>query len=68
MATSPCRGADAFVYVHWSYVAANVPWQRAPGWQPPAEPDRIAALEQRVRALETLFWSHSHPATPTPQP
>ena len=39
--------------VHWSYVSGRAPWRHAPGWQPsaepaPAEPDRIAALEQRV--------------------
>ena len=39
--------------VHWSYVGSAAPWQHAPSWRPtaepaPTEPDRIAALEQRL--------------------
>ena len=44
---------DNWYHIHWSYVGAGVPWQHTGRWYPPAEPapaepDRIAALEQRV--------------------
>jgi hypothetical protein len=50
---------DNWRHVHWSYVGAGVPWQHTSLWQPPAEhvpsePDRIAALEQRVAELEAF--------------
>jgi hypothetical protein len=50
------RGGS-FCRIYWSYVAAGAPWQHTNHWQPPAEPtptepDRIAALEQRVAELE----------------
>jgi hypothetical protein len=44
-------GGDSFHLIHWSYVGAGVPWQHTMCWKPPAEPDRIAALEQRVAGL-----------------
>jgi hypothetical protein len=47
-------GADGHHLIHWSYVGAGVPWQRTPWWQPPARPDRIAALDQRLATLEAL--------------
>jgi hypothetical protein len=42
-----------YALIHWSYVGAGLPWQHTGLWVPPAEPaptepDRIAALEQRV--------------------
>jgi hypothetical protein len=37
---------------HWSHVGPDAPWQRTIYWKPPTEPDRIAALEQRVAELE----------------
>jgi hypothetical protein len=48
-----------YALIHWSYVGAGVPWQNTGFWQPPAEPapaepDRIAALEQRVAELEAF--------------
>jgi uncharacterized protein YceH (UPF0502 family) len=50
------RGGS-FCRIYWSHVAAGAPWQHTNHWQPPAEPtptepDRIAALEQRVAELE----------------
>ena len=48
------RGGS-FCRIYWSYVAAGAPWQHTNHWQPPAEqPDRIAALEQRMSERETL--------------
>ena len=49
-------GANGHHLVHWSYVGSGAPWQHTGFWQPPAEPvpaepDRIAALEQRVAEL-----------------
>jgi hypothetical protein len=49
-------GGDRFHLIHWSHVGAGAPWQRTSFWYPPAEPtptepDRIAALEQRVAEL-----------------
>jgi hypothetical protein len=45
--------------IYWSHVAAGAPWQHTSHWQPPTEPtptepDRIAALEQRVAELEAM--------------
>jgi len=40
-------GGDGFRLIHWSYVG-GVPWQHTSYWNPPTEPDRIAALERRV--------------------
>ena len=56
MVTAPGADFDDYVLVHWSYVGDAVPWQHTPSWRPPAEPaptepDRIAALEQRVTGL-----------------
>ena len=75
MVHAPDAGPDSFVLVHWSYVGIGAPWQHTSCWQPPAEstptePDRIAALEQRVAELEQLFWTHKHeirsPVLPDP--
>jgi hypothetical protein len=52
--------------VHWSYVGSAAPWRHTSYWQPPAEPtptepDRIAALKQRVAELEDFKnrpWRH----------
>jgi len=57
MKASPDR--EGFHLIHWSYVGACVPWRRTSRWKPPAqpaptEPDRIAALEQRVVELEAF--------------
>jgi hypothetical protein len=49
-------GSDVSRLTYWSYVQPDMDWQRSSFWQPPAgpdpvepaEPDRIAALEQRV--------------------
>lgn len=43
--------------VHWSYVGPGAPWQHTSFWEPPtepkpAEPDRIAALEQQVADVQ----------------
>ena len=43
-------GEDSHHLVHWSY-AGGAPWQHTSFRRPPAEPDRIAALEQRVAEL-----------------
>jgi hypothetical protein len=56
---------DRFHLIHWSYVGAGVPWQHTMCWQPPAEPaptepDRIAALEQRVAELEAKLSPPSY--------
>ena len=47
----------AYNFAHWSHVGTGAPWQRTSSWEPPTEPaptepDRIAALEQRVGELE----------------
>jgi hypothetical protein len=41
-------GSEYNFFAHWSHVGPDAPWQRTIYWKPPAEPDRIAALEQRV--------------------
>ena len=56
----------AYTFAHWSHVGSGAPWQRTSSWQPtaepetteptPTEPDRIAALEQRVAELEARVW------------
>ena len=38
---------------HWSQVAAGAPWRHTRYWYP-QQPDRIAALEQRVLELEKV--------------
>jgi hypothetical protein len=58
-----------YILVHWSYVATGAPWQRTSYWKPPAEPtpakptepDRIAALEQRVAELEAQLRPSAEP-------
>jgi hypothetical protein len=47
----PC--SKEYNFAHWSYVGPGAPWQHTSYWEPPTEftptePDRIAALEQRV--------------------
>jgi hypothetical protein len=60
------RGGS-FCRIYWSYVAAGAPWQHTSHWQPPAEqPDRIAALEQRVAKLEAFQRALTQPS-PTRQ-
>jgi hypothetical protein len=54
MVPAPGADLDDYVLVHWSYVGDAAPWQRTSLWQPTAEPDRIAALEQRVAELEAM--------------
>jgi hypothetical protein len=48
-----CDRTD-YLLAHWSYVHPGAPWQHTIFWEPPAEPDRIAALEQRVAKLEAF--------------
>jgi hypothetical protein len=60
MVPAPHANPDDYVLVHWSYLAAGAPWRHTSYWRPPTEPapakptepDRIAALEQRVAELE----------------
>jgi hypothetical protein len=47
-------------YAHWSLIGLGVPWQHTDYWEPPAEPDRIAALEQRVAELEATMRQLLH--------
>jgi hypothetical protein len=54
---TPGASVDDSVLIYWSYVSDAAPWQHTGCWLPPAEPapaepDRIAALEQRVAELE----------------
>jgi hypothetical protein len=61
MVPAPHADPDDYLLVHWSYVGDAAPWQRTDCWKPPTEftsteptptdPDRIAALEQRVAGL-----------------
>jgi hypothetical protein len=65
MVPAPGADFDDYVLVHWSYVGDAVPWQHTPSWRPPAEPaptepDRIAALEQRVVELEATMRQLLH--------
>lgn len=39
---------------NWRCIHPGVPWKHTGFWEPPAEPDRIAALEQRVAKLEGI--------------
>jgi hypothetical protein len=53
-------GCGVYYLAHWSYVGSGAPWQHTDDWQPPTEPtptepDRIAALEQRVEELGRLI-------------
>ena len=61
-----------FNFAHWSHVGPGAPWQHTSYWQnhnpTPTEPDRIAALEQRLESLEQLFWAHKHEAQPVSIP
>jgi hypothetical protein len=59
MQASPGEGSDSYFIIDWSHVSPGVPWQRTDYWEPPTEPtptepDRIAALEQRVAELEAF--------------
>jgi hypothetical protein len=50
-------GSDSARFIHWAFVWPGMDWRRTSCWQPPTEPaptepDRIAALEQRVAELE----------------
>jgi hypothetical protein len=52
--------------VHLSYVHPGAPWQHTSYWPRPAEPaptepDRIAALEQRVAELEANLSPSAEP-------
>jgi len=52
-------GPEYNFFAHWSHVGPGAPWQRTIYWKPPTEPtptepDRIAALEQRVAELEAF--------------
>jgi hypothetical protein len=49
MVSAPHADPDDYLIVHWSYVGDAAPWQHTRCWKPPAEPDRIAALEQRLK-------------------
>ena len=50
--------------IHWSHVGAGVPWQHTGVWQPaPTEPDRIAALEQRMTELEARLSPSDEPSS-----
>jgi hypothetical protein len=62
-------GSDRTRLIHWSFVPPGVDWQRTSYWKPPAEPtpakptepDRIAALEQRVAELEAQLRPSAEP-------
>ena len=59
MQLRPGHSDCLYYFVHWSYLAAGAPWQHTSCWEPPTEPtptepDRIAALEQRVVELEAF--------------
>jgi hypothetical protein len=52
-------------FAHWSHVGPDAPWRRTICWKPPTEPtptepDRIAALEQRVTELEATMRQLLH--------
>jgi hypothetical protein len=49
MRRKPC--SSEYSYAHWSHIGLGCPWQHTDYWQPPTEPGRIAALEQRVAGL-----------------
>jgi hypothetical protein len=53
-------GSEYNYFAHWSHVGSAAPWQHTSCWEPPTEPtptepDRIAALEQRVGELEAFY-------------
>jgi hypothetical protein len=58
-------GSDGARLIHWTFVWPGMDWLRTSFWQPPTEPaptettgiepDRIAALEQRVAELEAAL-------------
>jgi hypothetical protein len=57
MRRRPCSSEDEYNFAHWSHIGPGCPWQHTEYWQPTAEPttaepERIAALEQRVAELE----------------
>jgi hypothetical protein len=57
-------GSDGARFIHWTFVWPGMDWLHTSFWRPPAnpapaqptptEPDRIAALEQRVAELEAF--------------
>jgi len=52
-------GSDGARFIHWTFVWPGMDWMHTSFWRPPAnptptEPDRIAALEQRVAELEAF--------------
>ncbi len=53
MRRAPDRDGGRFI--HWTFVPPGMDWQHSSFWQPPTEPDRIAALEQRVAELEATM-------------
>ena len=58
-------GSDVTRLTHWTFVGAGMDWQRTSFWEPPTEPaptepDRIAALEQRVAELEATMRQLLH--------
>jgi len=60
------RRGKNFGLVHWSYVGPGAPWQHTSYWKPSAEPettepDRIAALEQRVARMEATMRPYGSP-------
>jgi hypothetical protein len=71
-------GSIEYSFAHWSHIGLGVPWRHTSYWKPPTEhtstehtstePDRIAALEQRVAELGQLFWAHKHEAQPVSIP
>jgi hypothetical protein len=69
MVPAPHANPDDYVLVHWSYLAAGAPWRHTSYWRPPTEPapakptepDRIAALEQRVAELEAQLRPSAEP-------
>jgi hypothetical protein len=70
MVRAPHADPDDYLLVHWSYVGDAAPWHHTSCWEPPTEPppaqptptepDRIAALEQRVAELETTMRQLLH--------
>jgi hypothetical protein len=69
MVPAPGADLDDYVLAHWSYVGDAAPWQHTSLRQPtadpdpvePTEPDRIAALEQRVAELEAMVRPSAEP-------
>ena len=52
---TPGASVDDSVLIYWGYVSDAAPWHHTGCWLPPTEPDRIAALEQRVAELEAAL-------------